>query len=208
VKKELDKAEQAEVLMLDGGSVRIKISQTETELAENNCKCTFFTSMKLPCRHIIASKKHAVKSLYDETLCADRWQIRHYKKSHTVLNPSTANPLSEDHSLLELSVLKSCNKRTMTEQEKYREAFKTLQGVAERMSHFGTDDFLANMETLKTLQTQLAAGRRIALKDDAAQQGWSLECIISFVCNFIYLDCITVFHLTVNRPSDQPANHM
>ena len=206
VKKELDKAEQAEVLMLDGGSMRIKIGQTETEIAENNCKCTFFTSMKLPCRHIIASRKHAGKSLYDETLCADRWQIRHYKKSHRVLNPSTGNPLSEDHSLLELSVLKSCNKRTMTEQEKYREAFKTLQGVAEQMSHFGTDDFLANMETLKTLQTQLAAGRRIALKDDAAQQGWSLACIISFVCNFIYLDCITVFHLTVNRHSDQPTN--
>jgi zinc finger SWIM domain-containing protein 3 len=87
VKKELDKAEQAEVLMLDGGSMRIKIGQTETELAENNCKCTFFTSMKLPCRHIIASRKHAGKSLYDETLCADRWQIRHYKKSHRVLNP-------------------------------------------------------------------------------------------------------------------------
>ena len=69
VKKELDKAEQAEVLTVGGGSVRIKIGQTETELAENNCKCTFFTSMKLPCRHIIASKKHAGKSLFDETVC-------------------------------------------------------------------------------------------------------------------------------------------
>lgn len=128
-------------------------------------------------------------------LCADRWQIRHYKKSHRVLNPSTGNPLSEDHSLLELSVLKSCNKRTMTEQEKYREAFKTLQGVAEQMSHFGTDDFLVNMETLKTLQTQLAAGRRIALKDDAAQQ----ECVS--VCT--QTDCVLVQESPTVLPHDK-----
>jgi hypothetical protein len=81
-----------------------------------------------------------------------------------------------------------------------------LQGVAEQMSHLGTDDFLANTEALKKLQTELAAGRRITLKDDAGQQGWSLACIVSFVCNFIYLDCITVFHLTVKRSSDEPTN--
>ena len=63
----------------------------------------------------------------------------------------------------------------MTEQEKYKEAFKTLQAVAEQMSHYGTEDFLANMEALKKLQTQLAAGRRIQLKDDVALQGLSLS---------------------------------
>ena len=81
-----------------------------------------------------------------------------------------------------------------------------MQGVAEQMSHLGTHDFLANMETLKKLQTELAAGRRITLKDDAGQQGWSLACIVSFVCNFIYLDCITVFNFTVKRSSDEPTN--
>lgn len=118
--------------------------------------------MKLPCRHIVASKNHAGESLYDEALCADRWKIKHYKVCHRVLNPSIGNP--DEHSVvLEPTVLKSTNAHTMTEQQKYREAFKTLQAVAEQMSHFGTEDFLDNMEALKALQTQLAAGTRICL---------------------------------------------
>ena len=58
----------------------------------------------------------------------------------------------------------------MTEQQKYREAFKTLQSVAEQMSHFATHDFLANMGALRTLQTQLAEGKRIYLGDGVVQQ--------------------------------------
>ena len=73
---------------------------------------------------------------------------------------------------------------TMTEQQKYREAFKTLQAVAEQMSHFGTEDFLANMEALKALQTKLAAERRICLGDGVVQQGLSLACIIIHNCMF------------------------
>ena len=183
MKKELDKADQAEVFMLENGSMRVKIGQAETELVANSCTCNFFTSMKLPCRHIVASKNHAGESLYDEALCADRWKIKHYKECHRVLNPSIGNP--DEHSVvLEPTVLKSSNVHTMTEQQKYREAFKTLQAVAEQMSHFGTEDFLANMEALKALQTQLAAGRRICLGDGVVQQGLSLACIIIHNCMF------------------------
>ena len=173
VKKELDKADQAEVLMLENGRVRVKIGQAETELVGNSCTCMFFASMKLPCRHIVARKNHAGESLYDEALCADRWKIKHYKRCHRVLNPSieTAN---DNSAVLEPFVL-TTYVRTKTEQEKYKEAFKTLQAVAEQMSHYGTEDFLANMEALKKLQTQLAAGRRIQLKDDVALQGLSLS---------------------------------
>ena len=183
MKKELDKADQAEVFMLENGSMRVKIGQAKTELVANSCTCKFFTSMKLPCRHIVASKNHAGESLYDEAICADRWKIKHYKECHRVLNPSIGNP--DEHSVvLEPTVLKSTNVHTMTEQQKYREAFKTLQAVAEQMSHFGTEDFLANMEALKALQTQLAAGRRICLGDGVVQQGLSFACIIIHNCIF------------------------
>ena len=131
--------------------------------------------MKLPCRHIVASKNHAGESLYDEALCADRWKIKHYKKCHRALNPSIETP-NDNFAVLEPFVL-TTNVRTMTEQEKYKKAFKTLQAVAEQMSHYGTEDFLANMEALKKLQTQLAAGRRIQLKDYVAQQDLSLSCM-------------------------------
>lgn len=82
--------------------------------------------------------------------------------------------LSEDYSVLEPSVLKSSKKCILTEQEKYREASKTLQAIAEQMSHFGTEDFLAIMETFKNIKTQLTAGKRIKIKDHATQQGWTV----------------------------------
>ena len=112
MKKELDKADQAEVFMLENGSMWVKIGQAETELVANSCTCKFFTSMKLPCRHIVASKNHAGESLYDEALCADRWKIKHYKECHRVLNPSIENP--DEHSVvLEPTVLKSTNVHTI-----------------------------------------------------------------------------------------------
>ena len=56
MKKELDKADQAEVFRLEDGSVQVKIGQAETGLVANSCTCKFFISIKLPCRHILASK--------------------------------------------------------------------------------------------------------------------------------------------------------
>lgn len=44
----------------------------------------------------------------------------------------------------------------------------------EQMSHFGTEDFLAIMETFKNIKTQLTAGKRIKIKDHATQQGWTV----------------------------------
>ena len=107
--------------------------------------------MKLPCRHIVASKNHAGESLYDEALCADRWEIKHYKKCHRALNPSIETP-NDNFAVLEPFVLTS-NVRTMTEQEKYKKAFKTLQAVAKQMSHYGTEDFLEKWKHKKIANT-------------------------------------------------------
>ena len=59
MKKELGKADQTEVSLLEDGRVQVRIGQTEIELVGNSCTCTFFAEMKLPCRHIVASKSHA-----------------------------------------------------------------------------------------------------------------------------------------------------
>ena len=45
MKKELDKADQAEVLRLEDGKVRVKSGQAETELVPNSCTCMFFKEL-------------------------------------------------------------------------------------------------------------------------------------------------------------------
>ena len=71
--------------------------------------------MKLPCRHIVASKNHAGESLYDEALCTDRWKIKHYKKCHRVPNPSIETT-NDNSAVLEPFVL-TTNVRTMTDKK-------------------------------------------------------------------------------------------
>ena len=148
MRKKLDKADQAKVLMLEDGRVRVKIGQPESRtgfLLQWNCPAGILLQAK------IMLEKAYMMRLY----------VLIGGKSNTTRNAIellTIETPNDNFAVLEPFVL-TTNVRTMTEQEKYKKAFKTLQAVAEQMSHYGTEDFLANMEALKKLQTQLMLGK-------------------------------------------------
>ena len=48
------------------------------------CSCSFFTSMLLPCRHILYARKLAGLPSFCEDLCASRWTREFYQRSHRV----------------------------------------------------------------------------------------------------------------------------
>ena len=52
------------------------------------CECLSWKSMKLPCRHIFALRKHIGMDLFDSSLCDQRWSIAYYKSKQRMFLPS------------------------------------------------------------------------------------------------------------------------
>ena len=54
-------------------------------VGDDACTCTYFTHMKLPCRHMFAVKTFKGESLFMPEAVADRWTFAYYK-SHRYIN--------------------------------------------------------------------------------------------------------------------------
>ena len=69
---------------VDSSSCTINAREVEliTRKSIDNCSCVFSSSMKLPCRHILATRSHKGLQEYDESLCADRWKLQHFVTKH------------------------------------------------------------------------------------------------------------------------------
>ena len=61
---------------VDDYRCRIDSSEGQIVTSVTNCSCTFTKSMKLPCRHIFATRHHKGLLEYtEEDTCAERWKL-------------------------------------------------------------------------------------------------------------------------------------
>ena len=65
---------------VDDCSCKIDSSEGQIITSVTNCLCTFTKSMKLPCRHIFATRCHKGLSEYTEDACAEWWEIGSFFK--------------------------------------------------------------------------------------------------------------------------------
>ena len=140
--------------------------------AIDSCSCAFFESMKLPCKHIFAARRRSSLSMYSEDLCDVRWTNSHYRSKHYAFHGVTADSTLvtsagsiEANVLDEGSTAAAAHQQTLTEQQKYRIAFKIAQKTAESMSHLGSEDFFEYLKKLKSVNNLIMERKPIYLSE-------------------------------------------
>ena len=133
----------------------------ELHVSTTNFPCGFVSSMLLPCRHIFAVRKHTGLTEYDESLCAERWKLSHFTQHHRVYcQPSEANSQAVIEIFEHVSSPSSSNV-VLSEQQKYRKAFKIAQVLSQELSSFGMRDFTEGIKGLEAIKSAWENGKRI-----------------------------------------------
>ena len=86
--------------------------------------------MKLPCRHIFATRHRKGLLEYTEDTCAERWKLEHFLAHHRVFHANSSHEAnnSEPEDVVDvISLDQPPPSRILTEQEKYKKLFKCVK---------------------------------------------------------------------------------
>jgi len=102
--------------------------------------------MKLPCKHIFKKREDENLSLFDSTICDNRWIRNYYTKSHAIFNT-----LSNDKNSLSITHQPAQTKKYLTSHEKFRKASVFSSKISEIVSTMSNDQFHRKIEQLKLI---------------------------------------------------------
>lgn len=97
---------------VDDQQVTITASEGAINVCCLYCECLSWKSMKLPCRHIFALRKHLGMDLFDPSLCDRRWTIDYYKSKQRIFLPDDNDTELPDVSMASFSAPK---KKTLSQ---------------------------------------------------------------------------------------------
>lgn len=119
---------------------------------EINCDCFLFTSMGLPCRHILAFRKHNNLNMFDPSICANRW----YKRNMLVV--SQLDYVLDDEANVEIFRTTSQTQRPRirnTTNQKYRKADDVCKDICSRLAELPQREFNENFALLRELAEKI-----------------------------------------------------
>ena len=156
--KQLETTRKVKNIKEENNSYVVETSEGERTVTITKCACSFFTSICLPCRHIFALRAKLGKSLYDPTICDQRWTSTYYKCTQRIL--SNSQPTSS------LVIVKSNPKtHVLSQHEKYRKALlltSELASVASVASHI---HFERRLKLIRELIDCWKCGEEVGLTD-------------------------------------------
>ena len=149
---------------IDEESCSIKYNGKTIICSIHTCSCGFVSAMQLPCKHIFAVRQWKSLSEYDEILCADRWKLWHFTSNHRAYcTKSQDNFNSSSDSIIEVS--QHVSGHVLSEQQKYRKAFKMAQTLSQQLSTFGMRDFNEGMEVLQSVSTLWQKEKKVIVEE-------------------------------------------
>ena len=155
------------------GVFTIKSKRGNLQVCCEKCHCDFFTSMKLPCRHILALRKHPNCPLFCKSLCDKRWTKDHYFASHRIFKsceqPSLCevDELAEDHDSPSITVGRCKEKKVLSQHEKYRKAFEVTRTLASLASEASGKLFQTRLATLQHILELWKDGKEVAINNES-----------------------------------------
>ena len=147
---------------VDEDSCTIDAREGRLVTSTESCSCIFTSSMKLPCRHVFATRRHKSLSEYHEDLCADRWKLQHFLQNHHIFQNDTDSHMSE---VMVDTIPCEPAPKVLTEQEKYKKAFQVTQCLAQQLSTVGMKDFEEGLELLKSIKSRWDEGKKLIVTD-------------------------------------------
>jgi len=165
---------------IDNFSCSIDSSEGQLVTSTVNCSCTFITSMKLPCCHIFAVRRHKGLNEYTEDVCAERWKLCHFLQHHRAYQQDSDTVGEDDVGVNEeefsgVGFISTEHQETsviLTEQEKYKKAFKVIQSLAQQLSCWGMKEFEEGLHLLKVVESMWEQGKNLTVVDvDSSDKG-------------------------------------
>ena len=173
IQKQLTLHEKCGKILENGlnGFFTIESKKGNLQVSSEKCHCDFFTSMKLPCRHILALRKHLSYPLYCESICDRRWTKDHYFMSHRIFK-SCEQPLvgveqvPEDSDGLSITVDTRKEKKILSQHDKYRKAFEVTRTLASLASEASGKLFQNRLATLHQILDSWKNGKEVILNSE------------------------------------------
>ena len=165
VKKQYGLSEKIKVLNDDDDkSCTIDAREGQLVTSIDNCTCVFSSSMKLPCRHILATRCHKGLPQYHENLCASRWKLNYFLSNHRALHDHQGD-VFEPEVVVDMVHNDPEPSKVLTEQEKYKKAFQVAQHLAQHLSSVGMKEFEEGLQLLRTIESKWDEGKKLSITD-------------------------------------------
>ena len=163
VEKQFELSRSVKILEdIDEDSCTIDAREGRLVTSTESCSCVFTSSMKLPCRHVFATRRSKSLSEYHEGLCVDRWKLQHFLQNYHVFQNDTDSHMSE---VVVDTISSEPASKVLTEQEKYKKAFQVTQCLAQQLSTVGMKDFEEGLELLKSIKSRWDEGKKLIVTD-------------------------------------------
>ena len=163
----------------------------------DSCLCGFVFAMQLPCKRILAVRTS--HSLHDESLCAERWKLRHFLSNHHTYLPNDSSGSDADAINISKHFSESAS-AVLSEQQKYRKVFKVAQNLCQQLFSFGMRDFNKRIEVLQSEASLWDGGKKVFVREatgiTTVQYIYSTLCYCHCVC-YVQYSKYTVHYVTV-----------
>lgn len=148
--------------------------------------------MQLPFKHILAVRTSHSLSEYDETLCAEKWKLRHFLSNHRAYVPNDSSGSDADG--INISTHISEPASTVLSEQKYRKASKVTQNLCQQLSTFGIHDFNEGIEVLQSVATLWDGGKKVLLeRQQVCTVQYSSLCYCHCVCYITFCSSHLLF---------------
>ena len=146
VQKQLELIPKVTVL----SNTSVKTSKGVIMVTKDSCECAFYTSNRLPCRHIFAIRKYNNEPLYCPEVCDKRWTCI-YTYSHMPQRINQSTPVR-------VSIIKTPIRKVLCRDDKYKKALFEAQKFASTIANLGIEQFNSCLDKMKQFNNLIASG--------------------------------------------------
>ena len=168
LKDQLERASQVQIIQQldDGKSCSLRSQGQSITSTIDSCPSGFVSAMQLPCKHTLAVRTSHSLPEYDESLCAERWKLRHFLSNHRAYLPNDSSGSDADGIDISTHISEPAS-AVLSEQQKYRKAFKVAQNLCQQLSTFGMNDFNEGIEVLQSVASLWDGGKKVFVREAA-----------------------------------------
>ncbi|GCB65425.1 zinc finger SWIM domain-containing protein 1-like [Scyliorhinus torazame] len=165
VQRELEEAQWVTFLSVEGEQAQPVCRRRAVVTGLSSCQCAFHTSMKLPCRHILAFRQLRGADLFEPTLCSPRWTREHYLRNHPVFRIISETPAADAALVPPQQPESPKEETTPMQQEQYHQAFKVAQKLSVLAAECPTEEFDSCLAVLTAVTNIWARGGQVQVTE-------------------------------------------
>ena len=156
IKDQLERASRVQIIqhLGDGKSCLVSSQGRSITSTVDSCPCGFISAMQLPCRHIL-HPTHSLNMTNHSVLKGGNCL-----SNHRAYLPSDTSGSDVDGINISTHIPEPAS-AVLSEQQKYKKAFKIAQNLCQKLSTFGMCDFNEGMEVLHSVGRLWDGGKKV-----------------------------------------------